>query len=217
MNSMTDWDAWHSAYGDPSSLLSERLRVVQQHIDEWLDATAPAVVSVVSACAGDGRDLLQVLRGRTDAHRVRATLLEAEPTIAGRATEQISRLGLSNVEVRCTDAGISTAYAGAVPADLVLLCGIFGNVTDEDVRRTIAAASQLCNTGARVIWTRHRRDPDLTPQIRDWFSEHDFAEADFVAPEHAMYSVGVHRFRGDPKPLDADQRLFTFTEKPVRG
>jgi hypothetical protein len=217
MNSMTDWDAWHGAYGDPNSPLSERLRVVQQHIDEWLDATAPAAVTVMSSCAGDGRDLLQVLQGRTDADRVRATLLEADPSIADRATEQVSRLGLSNIEVRCTDAGISTAYAGAVPADLVLLCGIFGNVSDEDVRRTIAAASQLCNAGARVIWTRHRRDPDLTPQIRDWFSEHDFAEASFAAPEHAMYSVGVHRFRGDPKPLDPDRRLFTFTEVSVRG
>jgi hypothetical protein len=111
--------------------------------------------------------------------------LDAEPRNAGRATEQISRLGLSDIEVRCPDAGITSAYAGAVPVDLVLLCGIFGNVTDEDVRRTIAAASQFCKTGARVIWTRHRRDPDLTPQIRDWFNEHDFAEEDFVAPDAA--------------------------------
>jgi hypothetical protein len=212
MNSMTDWEAWHSAYGDPSSLLSERLRVVQQRIDELLDATAPATVSVMSSCAGDGRDLLQVLQGRPDADRVRATLLEADPRNASRAAEQISRLALSNIEVRCTDAGITTAYAGAVPADLVLLCGIFGNITDEDVHRTIAAASQFCNTGARVIWTRHRQDPDLTPQIRDWFRERDFAEEDFVAPEHAIYSVGVHRFLGDPTPLDKGKRLFTFNK-----
>lgn len=61
-----------------------------------------------------------------------------------------------------------------------------------------------------MIWTRHRQDPDLTPQIRDWFSEHGFVERDFVAPEHALYSVGVHRFLGDPKPLEKGQRLFTF-------
>ena len=212
MSARTDWDAWHSAYGDPNSLLSERLRVVQQHIDEWLDATAPATVSVMSSCAGDGRDLLDVLEGRPDAWRVTATLLEADLRNVNRATEQIHRLGLSNIEVRCTDAGITTAYAGAVPADLVLLCGIFGNVHDDDVHRTIAAAPRFCNTGARVIWTRHRRDPDLTPRIRDWFSEHDFAEEHFVAPEHAIYSVGVHRFLGDPEPLDMDQRLFTFNK-----
>lgn len=151
MNSMTDWEAWHSAYRDPNSLLSERLRVVQQHIDQWLDATAPAAVSVMSSCAGDGRDLLQVLHSRPDAHRVTATLLEADPRNASRATEQISRLDLSNIEVRCTDAGVTTAYAGAVPADLVLLCGVFGNVTDADVHRTIAAASQFCNNGITAL------------------------------------------------------------------
>jgi hypothetical protein len=209
---MTDWHAWHGAYGDPDSLLSERLRVVRQHIDEWLDATAPAAVTVMSSCAGDGRDLLQVLQGRPDAYRVRATLLEADPRNASRATDEISRLGLSRIEVRCTDAGITTAYADAVPADLVLLCGIFGNVPDEDIHRTIAAATQFCSAGARVIWTRHRRVPDLTPQIRDWFGEHQFREEDFVAPDHAVFSVGVHRFLGDPEPLQLDQRLFTFTK-----
>src|SRR4051794_99574 len=135
MTSTTDWDAWHRAYADPTSMLSERLAVVQRHIDEWLEATAPASVRVVSSCAGDGRDLLGVLEGRADARRVRATLLEADSRLAGRATERIERLALADVEVRCTDAGLTDGYAEAVPADLVLLCGIFGNVSDDDVRR----------------------------------------------------------------------------------
>ncbi len=61
-----------------------------------------------------------------------------------------------------------------------------------------------------VIWTRHRQAPDLTPRIREWFGKHDFVEECFDAPEHAIYSVGVHRFAGMPQPLAADQRLFTF-------
>ncbi len=142
--------------------------------------------------------------------RVTATLLEADPRNAQRAMARISRLGLSNIEVRCTDAGTSNAYAGTVPADLVLLCGIFGNIDDDDVHGTIASAPQLCKTNALVIWTRHRGDPDLTPLVRAWFSEHGFREEGFVAPEHAIYSVGVHRFLGEPTPLNADQRLFTF-------
>ncbi|MEJ7755344.1 MAG: hypothetical protein WKF83_02510 [Nocardioidaceae bacterium] len=64
MSPKTDWNAWHEDYEDPSSLLSERLRVVQRHIDDWLDETAPAAVSVMSSCAGDGRDLLEVLEAR---------------------------------------------------------------------------------------------------------------------------------------------------------
>jgi hypothetical protein len=210
MNSMTDWDSWHADYGDASSLLSERLRLVQRHIADWLDASAPTPVTVLSSCAGDGRDLLEVLEDRSDANRVTATLIEADTRNATRATDHIDRLNLSNVEVRCTDAGSGNAYLGAVPADLVLLCGIFGNIADNDVHRTIAATSQLCNQDAVVIWTRHRQDPDLTPRIRKWFREHGFEEEHFDAPDHAIYSVGVHRLVGVPKPLDAEQHLFTF-------
>jgi len=210
MNPMTDWEAWHGDYEDPGSILSERLRVVQRHISNWLDATAPDPVSVISSCAGDGRDLLEVLSGRNDEGRVTATLLEADLRNANRAREHISRLGLSKVEVRCVDAGIGSSYAGSVPADLVLLCGIFGNIDDADVQRTIAAAPQFCKSGALVIWTRHRKPPDLTPRIREWFADFGFGEEDFVAPDHAIYSVGVHRFLGEPSPLSSGQRLFTL-------
>jgi hypothetical protein len=210
MTSMTDWEAWHADYGDPCSLLSERLRLVQRHIADWMDATAPTAVTVVSACAGDGRDLLHVLEGRHDAERVTATLIEADAGIASRARDRANRNNLDKVEVRCTDAGTSDSYLGAAPADLVLLCGIFGNISDDDVRRTIAFTPQLCNEGAVVIWTRHRQDPDLTPRIRAWFREHGFEEEHWHAPDHALYAVGVHRFNGEPEPLAADQHLFTF-------
>jgi len=207
---MADWRSWHADYEDPSSLLSERLRLVQRHIGDWLDATAPGPVTVLSSCAGDGRDLLGVLAGRSDADRVSATLIEADPRNAARASDHVRRARLSGIQVRCTDAGTSDAYLGAVPADLVLLCGVFGNIADDDVRRTIAATPQLCHRDAVVIWTRHRRDPDLTPQVRTWFGEHGFHEELFAAPEHAIYSVGVHRFVGTRMPLAPGQHLFTF-------
>jgi hypothetical protein len=206
----TDWSAWHADYLDPSSPLSARLRVVQEHVAGWLDATTGRHVTVLSSCAGDGRDILDVLSDREDAGRVSGTLLEANPTNAGRAAERARRLGLSGFEVRCTDAGSTSAYVGAVPADLVLLCAIFGNIEDDDVRRTVAAAPQLCAAGATVVWTRHRRAPDLTPSIRQWFQEDGFEEVDFVAPRQAMYSVGVHRMVGDPQELVEGRRLFAF-------
>src|SRR5689334_2944446 len=101
---MTDWRAWHDPYEDPNSALSERLRVVQRHIEAWLEATAPRPVTVVSSCAGDGRDLLGVLARRDDGDRVAATLLEADADNASRAVKQVKDLGLSNIGVRCTDA-----------------------------------------------------------------------------------------------------------------
>lgn len=164
---------------------------------------------MVSACAGDGRDLLGVLEQRQDAHRVTALLVEYDGGLVARARDAAERLE-ARVEVRQADAAQSDVYADAVPADLVLLCGIFGNISDDDVRTTIAAAPQLCAPGAEVVWTRHRGEPDLTPSIRDWFAEAGFDEVSFVAPDAAEWSVGVNRLVGPPASLLRGSRWFTF-------
>ena len=111
--------------------------------------------------------------------------------------------------MRTADAGNTRRYADAVPADLLLLCGIFGNVSDEDVRRTVAAVPRLVSSDATVIWTRSRRAPDLTPQIRGWFVDAGCEELAFNAPDGELFSVGVSRFTGTPAPLE-DERLFGF-------
>jgi hypothetical protein len=206
----TDWAAWHARYADPDSALSRRLRVVQEHIGAWLDATAPAPVTVLSICAGDGRDLLEVLSGRTDDGRVRATLLEADAGLAGRAAAVAREAGLAGCTVRHADASRTDAYVGAAPADLVLLCGVLGNISDDDAARTVAALPQLCAPGATVVWTRHRREPDLTPAVRRWFAQAGLDELSFTAPADAAWSVGLHRFVGRPQSLVAGRRLFTF-------
>lgn len=204
-----NWSKWHDAYARPGSGLGDRLAAVRAQIDRRLDATAPDPVRVVSACAGDGRDLLGVLAGRSDADRVTALLVEYDAGLAACAREATKALP-ARVEVRQADAAQSDIYAGAVPADLVLLCGIFGNVSDADVQATIEAAPQLCAPGAEVVWTRHRNDPDLTPSIRGWFADAGFEEVAFVAPDADQWSVGVHRLAVDPRPLEPGRHWFTF-------
>jgi hypothetical protein len=94
---------------------------------------------------------------------------------------------------------------------VLLLCGIFGNVSDRDIRRTVRAAPAPCRAGATLIWTRHRRPPDLTPQVRAWFAESGFEEIAFDALEtSALTSVGVNRLCRASSALLADHRLFTF-------
>ncbi|HEU5266623.1 MAG TPA: hypothetical protein VFU35_07975, partial [Jatrophihabitans sp.] len=68
---MRDYLAWHEGYDDAGSGLSWRLRKVQSYITALLDSRAGSL-RAVSACAGDGRDLLGVLAGRADAQRVEA-------------------------------------------------------------------------------------------------------------------------------------------------
>ena len=207
---VTDWQAWHEDYADPSSALSRRLGVVQGHIGRWLDDTAPAKVNVTSVCAGDGRDLLDVLATRTDATRVSSLLVERDPGLASRAEVSAREAGLADVEVRCTDAGTTDPYVGHGPADLVLLCGVLGNVADADAHGTVDALPALCAAGATVVWTRHRREPDLTAALRRWFEAAGFAEESFTAPEDALWSVGVHRLTRPPQPLRPGRRLFAF-------
>ncbi|HEY0697695.1 MAG TPA: SAM-dependent methyltransferase [Micromonospora sp.] len=206
----TDWQAWHEPYADPDSPLSRRLRLVRGQIASWLDARPDERLTVVSACAGQGHDLVGVLAGRKDAHRVRATLLEYDAGNVSVARAAAGRAGLDNLTVRRADAGRLASYQGLVPADLVLMAGVFGNISDDDVRRTVTALPQLCADGATVIWTRTRQAPDLTPALRGWLRSAGFAEEAFHAPDDVLFSVGVHRFTGVPRPLDTSGTLFSF-------
>jgi hypothetical protein len=103
-----------------------------------------------------------------------------------------------------------------VPADLALACGIFGNVSDTDVRGTVAHLPELCAKGAMVIWTRGRFEPDLTPAIRGWFGDCGFEELTFTGIPDSTAAVGVHRLVGEPQPLAPGTRYFTFLEKERR-
>jgi hypothetical protein len=210
---VTDWQAWHRDYDDPESPLSERRATVQRHIRSRLDV---GPTRLVSACAGDGRDVLAVLR---PADVVTGRLVELDPELAAAARSAAPR----TLEVVTGDAGTSDAYAGVVPVDLVLLCGIFGNITDEDIAGTVAAAPMLCAPGAHVVWTRGRNgigrgpvdpgvDPagDLTPAIRGWFAAAGFTELARDAPADRSWSVGVHRYDGPPMPFAAGRHLFRF-------
>jgi hypothetical protein len=203
-----DWAAWHERYAQPDSLQSRRLPVVQAHIRAFLAGRA-APARVISMCAGDGRDLLGVLEA-SPRSRVSARLVELAPDLAARARERALRAGLDGIEVVTGDAGVTDAYAGAVPADLVLACGVLGNVPDEDAERTVRSLPQLCAEGATVVWTRHRRSPDLTPQIRAWFAQAGFSELAFDSPGPDSFSVGVHRLDGPLLSLERGRRLFTF-------
>lgn len=200
----TDWRAWHDAYEDPGSELSRRLGAVRQQIVRWLDGPRPARPHVVSVCAGDGRDLIGALDGRADAAAVAATLVELDPELAAAA-----RVAAPSFRVVAGDAGAAATYAGVPRADLLLLCGVLGNVTDAVARGTIAALPMLCARGARVIWTRTRRAPDLTPSIRAWFAASGFEERAFVTGG-GEWSVGAADLRAEPLALDPGATLFTF-------
>jgi hypothetical protein len=131
-----------------------------------------------------------------------------------RNVKAATAIAPDGVEVVQADAGSTDACIGATPTDLLVLCGIFGNVADTDVERTARAVPQLCAPGASVVWTRSRHAPDLTPWIRSWFASAGVTETAFVAEGPDGWAVGAGTFQGEPQPLVPGRRLFTFTTRP---
>lgn len=205
-----DWQEWHAQYADPDSVLSRRLRTVQKYIDAWLDSRADRLLHALSVCAGQGRDLIGVLRRRpADGARVAATLLDCDPRLVEFARE--SAASLSGVTIRRADAGDWATYDGLDRADLLLLAGVFGNITEADIARTVAAVPGLCAPDATVIWTLRRQpDRDATGDVRKLFRANGCTEVAFDAPEDVGFSVGVDRFTGPSKSRPTSGRLFTF-------
>lgn len=205
------WVRWHAGYDDPDSDLSQRLVVVQQRVREAIDAT-PGSVRLISVCAGQGRDVIGALAGHPRSSRVRALLVELDEHNVAVARRSAAEAGMAGVEVVRADAALTDVYRDAVPADVLLLCGIFGNVSDDDVRATVMHASRLCAPDAVVIWTRRRYEPDLTEAIRGWFTEAGYEELGFDSPGTDRFAVGTHRLIRDPLAFDPDLRMFTFVE-----
>jgi hypothetical protein len=224
---VSHWVRWHSAYEDPASPLSERLRLVQEMVRGALDEILLArdhpadaggdpgePIRIISLCAGQGRDVIDVLATHPRAAEVEALLVELDPALVEFARRRAAEAGLANrVRVEQGDASWCRSFARFVPADLVLVCGIFGNVSGEDIAATIRALPAMCRRRANVVWTRHRRPPDATPGIRAQFAEAGFTEMAFDAPDGFVLGTGRHRLDGDPGafgPFDPERRLFDF-------
>ena len=206
-----DWTEWHAAYDDPGSSLSRRLVIVQELIRHALDATPPGPVRVLSLCAGDARDITGAARLHPRAHDMSGVLVELDERLASAAQANVASAGL-DLEVRCDDAADLSAFADVIPVDVLLLVGIFGNTTDDDVAATVAAVPALCREGATVIWTRHRREPDLTPMIRSWFDAAGCSAVDFRSPDAGGFAVGSERLIEGRPGRTLPTRLFSFRD-----
>lgn len=204
-----DWQTWHDEYDVPGSRLARRLQVVQERIRLALDGCPPGPLKLVSLCSGQGRDVLEVLTDHPRRDDVRARLVELDPGNTAIAKEAIKSAGLRQVEVVTADAALTDHYRDSAPAEIVLVCGVFGNITDEDIERTIDTCTQLCKTDGTIIWTRHRGAPDRVPLICRWFEERGF-EREWLSEPDAGFGVGVHRFTGQSRPLISGRRVFTF-------
>lgn len=205
-----DWIDWHKQYDNPDSSLSRRLEVVRLRLRESL-AAREGPLRLISMCAGQGVDVIPVLAESPHRHDTEALLVELDPRLAGIAEEAARASGLDKLRVLCADAAVTANYADAVPADIILAVGIFGNIVDADVKFTVKHLPMMAAEGATVIWTRGRlNDRDVAPTIRHWFEEAGFEEIAFDAPEDYHYRVGVNRLIRKPDTFDPSLTLFRF-------
>ena len=207
--SVMDWRAWHEEYDDPTSTLSRRLQVVRARLGEALDSVDAPVPRLLALCAGDARDVIPVLGSRADGHRVAAVVVEKDEVLAERARAAAAGW-LRNVDVRRADAGDVRSFRDVLPVDVLMLCGIFGNVERPTVRHFVGQAPAMVSAGGFVIWTRGAKGPDdPRPEVRRWFTEEGMPEISFDGPPET-YGVGVNRVDASrPHPVD-ERRLFSF-------
>ena len=90
--------------------------------------------------------------------------MEQDEGLSRRAKEAADAAGLERVEVVRGDAGAVTTFVDVLPVDVLMLCGVFGNVTPEDVERTIALVPSLVTPGGFVVWTRVAPSPTFGPR-----------------------------------------------------
>ena len=213
VDGMTDWVSWHRQYDDLESSLARRLVAVQHGIARALDGLAPGPIRILSLCAGDGRDLVPVVAGHARRRDVDAVLIEQDARLVAAANQRCTETGLApQIAVRQGDAGDVAVSSDVIPVDLLMLCGIFGNISDADIATTVNATPQLVAPGGFVIWTRGSFEPDRREQIRAWFRECGCDEISYDAEPNG-YGVGVvQRPMSTRTPSEPPTgRLFTFT------
>ncbi len=214
-----DWFEWHDLYNTEAKL-QQRLQIVREYISYSLDASPPGIIRVVSVCAGDGRDLLGALENHPRAKDVHARLVELNPQLVERGRATIESLGLAKqIELINGDATISDNYVGAVPADIVIVCGVFGNLADEaELNRLLGNLSFLSKQGAFVLWTRgHSNGIPYSETVRKFLRSAGFEEVNFKLTATRDMGVGIHRYKGENVAAPKEQQLFAFSGIPNKA
>jgi hypothetical protein len=208
--SLRDYVGWHDDYERLGSPLHLRLVVVRDLLAGVLDELPEGPVRVISVCAGQGHDVVSVARRHRRGSDLVGRLVERDPHNAAAARAAIGTAGLRGLEVLEADAGSSDAYAGVCPADVVLVCGVLGNIPDDEIERTLKFLPRLCAAGAWVVWTRSPRPAGIIATIEGWLVEAGFKPRALVVPDAPLFGVGAAQLVGPAQPFQSSTRLFQF-------
>jgi len=204
------WYSWHAPYDALDSVETDRLEMVQDMLYDALDAAPAGPLRAVSACSGQARDLLPVLIHHPRGGDVTARMIEIDPLNVSFLEGALGSTRLADVEVIHGDAGTTAVYAGAVPADLVVLCGVFANISPQDAARTAETLPSLCAPGGLVVWSTYGTRGTDAAQVLAVLAEAGFETVTVHESAEQGWTVGAHRYRGETRHLPENTRFFRF-------
>ena len=199
------WNNWpQRAYERPS--YRRRLEAVQRHLSDVLDRAPDGEVTIISPCAGDGRDVIDVVGAHPRRTDVAAWLVEMDAKSVAAGIALARGAGLQKtVRFLHADATSYATYRDIPGADVVVLCGVWGHVPPGERSEVVSACRALCRVGGHVIWTRGvRLGMERFERIRAAFSGPEWQEVrNSITP--------------DRKWAVATNRLTTPSQRPTSG
>lgn len=192
--------------------LQTRLATVKRHLRECIDLAPQGAVRIVSVCAGDGRDVTDVVDSHPRRVDVSAWLVEADSASIATGEQRARDVGLhDSVRFLHADASTYATYIGIAPADVVLFCGVWGHVPPADRSSVAMALRSLCRPGGVVLWTRGvRRGVWRFDEVRSHFAGQEWGEIRTTFTEDGKWAVATFRVLDSVDPLPTSGRFFDF-------
>ena len=211
-----EWNGWpEQAYQKAHYRL--RLEMVQQHLTECLDAAPSGSVRIISMCAGDGRDVIGAVQSHARRRDVIAWLVELDQHSVAAGVRNAKIAGLDGtVNFRNEDATDYASYPFA-PADILLVCGVWGHVPVCERDLLIRALTRLCKPGGMVVWTRGvSKRPDRVHEIEAHFANSEWEQCRHSFTADQKWAVVSQRYCGPLRELPASGKFFHFQHQSGR-
>jgi len=205
------WSAWPlRAYA--RSGYRQRLAAVERHLREAIDRAASGKLRILSICAGDGRDVLGAVATHPRRSDVFAWLLEADYYSVESGIEQARLAGLKDsVRFLHADATVFASYLDIAPADILLLCGVWGHVPPDERQAVVNACRALARPEGAVIWTRGvKRGMWRFAEICDYFEPSDWELTRSTVTPDARWAIATHQLVASAAELPTAGRIFNF-------
>jgi hypothetical protein len=209
------WSGWpDEAYKREG--FQQRLSFVHDHLTECLNTAPRGAVRILSICSGDGRDVLGVLESHRRATEVTASLVELDSQSVAAGESRAKESGLeSAVRFLNTDATVFETYQAIAPADIVLVCGVWGHVPADERGQLVRAIECFCKRDGRVIWTRGvEKGRHRLEEIAAHFPDANWKKVrESIGPK---WGVMTHQYCGPQRAIPATGQIFNFTRHAGR-